>query len=95
VKDLTKHPKVMTLFIGLAITLGTAIGILEQHEVYATNGANCTSANGTNGLKGANGANGPSASGANGTSASGANGTSASGANGISGPTVAKSGIFS
>jgi len=57
-KDLTKHPKAMTLFIGSAITLVTAIGLLEQHEVYATNGAN--SANGANGLKGANGANGSS-----------------------------------
>jgi hypothetical protein len=95
VKDLTKHPKVMTLFIGLAISLVTAIGLLEQHDVYATNGANGTSTNGANGLKGADGADGPSAPGANGTSASGANGTSASGANGIGGPTVAKSGIFS
>ena len=39
----------MTLFIGLAITLVTAIVLLEQHEVYATNGANGTSANGANG----------------------------------------------
>jgi hypothetical protein len=92
---LTKHPKVMTLFIGLAITLVTAIGLLVQHEVFANNGANGTSANGANGLKGANGANGPSAPGANGTSANGANGTSANGANGDSGPTLAKSGIFS
>jgi hypothetical protein len=38
----------MTLFIGLAITLVTAIGLLVQHEVYATNGANGTSANGAN-----------------------------------------------
>ncbi|MDP9288947.1 MAG: hypothetical protein M3P08_12220, partial [Thermoproteota archaeon] len=78
---MTKHPKAMTLFIGSAITLVTAIGLLEQHEVYATNGANSTSANGANGLKGANG---PSAPGANGTSANGANGTSANGANGTS-----------
>jgi hypothetical protein len=92
---LTKHPKVMTLFIGLAITLVTTIGLLVQHEVYATNGANGASTNGANGLKGPNGGNGPSAPGANGTSANGANGTSANGANGISGPTVAKSGIFS
>jgi len=84
----------MTLFIGSAITLVTAIGLLEQHEVYATNGANSTSANGANGTS-ANGANGTSANGANGTSANGANGTSANGANGSSGPTVAKSGIFS
>ena len=76
----------MTLFIGLAITLVTTIGLLGQHEVYATNGANGTSANG---------ANGPSAPGANGTSANGTNGTRANGANADSGPTLAKSGIFS
>ncbi|MGB7955207.1 MAG: hypothetical protein WCF23_14610 [Candidatus Nitrosopolaris sp.] len=94
---MTKHPKVMTLFIGLAITLVTAIGLLVQHEVYATNGANGTSVNGANGANGpsAPGANGTSANGANGTSTNGANGTSANGANGDSGPTLAKSGIFS
>ena len=42
----------MTLFIGLAITLVTAIVFLEQHEVNATNGANGTSANGANGISG-------------------------------------------
>ncbi|HET7149629.1 MAG TPA: hypothetical protein VFI73_14170 [Candidatus Nitrosopolaris sp.] len=76
---MTKNLRLMTLFFGLTTALLTTIWLLEQPEVYATQGANGTTANGANGLKGANWANG----------------TSANGANGTSGPTVAKSGIFS
>jgi hypothetical protein len=98
---LAKQPKVKTLIIGLAIILATgiAMGLVEQHEVSAANGANGTAANGANGTAatGANGVKG--ANGANGTSAHGANGNSANGADdaitqGPNGDTVPKSGIF-
>lgn len=60
----------MTLLISFAIALaiGVGMGLLVQHEVFATN-ANGTNANGTNGTN-ANGINGTNAGtrGANGMS---------------------------
>lgn len=87
-KELAKHQKVMTLFIGLAISfvIGIAIWLLEQHELSATTGANGTSAHSTYGVKGANGANG--------TSTHGINGNNTNGAGGINGDSAAKSGVF-